>query len=107
MLPRCGRSPEVQWAKKLDMLTAPGPQGLGSLRSNSQLDLFQSRKNTPSTMLRLQQLQQPDQQQEAYVSSFDKKVYNLVRPRAAPGACSHVCAASELLCGNANNVPEL
>ena len=44
-----------------------------SLSSNSTLDLFQ-RKNTPYTMLRLQKLQTPDQQQDAYVSAFDKKV---------------------------------
>ncbi len=65
---------DVQWAKKLETLTAPGPQGLGSLSSNSTLVLFQSRKNTSSTMLRLQKLQTPDQQQDAYVSAFDKKV---------------------------------
>jgi hypothetical protein len=65
---------DIQWAKKLDILTSPGPQGLGSLSSNSTLDLFQSHKNTPSTMLRLQKLQTPDQQQDAYVSAFDKKV---------------------------------
>ena len=72
-LPRYGGhiSADVQWAKKLDTLTAPGPQGLGS--SNSTLDLFQSRTNTPSTLLRLQQLQLPDQQLDAYVSTFDKK----------------------------------
>ncbi len=110
MLPRCDCISEVQWARKLDMLTAPGPQGLGSLRSNSQLDLFQSRKNTPSTILRLQQQQQPDQQQEAYVSSFDKKVRARSR---SPARCPQRIArwrglrSIGLLPGNENKAQEL
>ena len=69
-------SAEIQWARKIDTLSSAGPLGLGSRRgapADTALDLFQTRSSTPYSMRRLQMLQSPSQQEEGYVSSYDKK----------------------------------
>ena len=69
-------STEIQWARKVDALTSTGPTGLGNRRgapAETAVDLFQTRSNTPYSMRRLEMLQSAPQQQESYVSRFDKK----------------------------------
>jgi len=92
-------SAEIQWARKIDNLSSTGPMGLGSRRGSpveSALDLFQTRSSTPYSMRRLQMLQAPSQQQESYVSSYDKKG-NLTRRLQAEQKemcswCASLCA---------------